>query len=52
MSGAIVDSYMYLSTKIGIDSLDVFLENAFYGRTDANDRDLRHGISSDTVEQS
>ncbi len=48
-----VDSY--LSTKFGIDLLDGFWENAFYGRTDGR-TDAgrpRHGISSaDTVKQS
>ncbi len=44
-----VDSY--LSTKFGINLLDRFWENAFYGRTD--DQRPRHGISSaDTVKQS
>ncbi len=31
LSGNTVDSY--LSTKIGVNSLDGFWENAFYGRT-------------------
>ncbi len=39
-SGDMVDSY--LATKIGINSLDGFWENAFYGRTD--DWRPRHGI--------
>ncbi len=44
-----VDSY--LSTKFGINLLDSFWENAFYGRMD--DGRPRHGISSaDTVKQS
>ncbi len=56
-----VDSY--LSTKFGINLLDGFWENAFYGRTDGRTMDddgrrtdhgrPRHGISSaDTVKQS
>ncbi len=45
-----VDSYP--SAKIGINLLDVFLENACYGRADADDKHLCHGISSDTVKQS
>ncbi len=39
-----VDSYMYISTKIGINSFDGFWENEFYERTD--DGRPRHGISS------
>ncbi len=40
----------YLSTNLGINLLDGFWENAFYGRTDGRPR---HGISSaDTVKQS
>ena len=43
-----VDSY--LSTKIGVNSLNGFWENAFYGQMDGR---RRHGISSaDTVKQS
>ncbi len=39
----------YLSTKFGINLLDGFLENGFYGWTDGRPR---HGISSgDTVQQ-
>ncbi len=49
-----VDSY--LSTKFGINLLDGFWENAFYGRMDGRTTDNgrpRHGISSaDTVKQS
>ncbi len=49
-----VDSY--LSTNFGINLLDGFWENAFYGRTDdgrTDDGRPRHGISSaDTVKQS
>ncbi len=51
-----VDSY--LSTKFGINLLDGFWENAFYGRTPDDGRTTddgrpRHGISSaDTVKQS
>ncbi len=53
-----VDSY--LSTKFGINFLDRFWKNAFYGRTDdgrmdgrTDDGRARHGISSaDTVKQS
>ena len=39
-----VDSY--LSTKIGVNSLDGFSENVFYGWTDDGRPDFRHGISS------
>ncbi len=42
-----VDSY--LSTKFGINLLDGFWENVFYGRTDGRRTDdgrPRHGISS------
>ncbi len=47
----------YLSTNIGVNSLDGFWENVFYGRTDGrtdnDDGRLRHGITSaDTVKQS
>ncbi len=50
-----VDSH--LSTKFGINSLDGFWENMFYGRnTDGrmtDDGRLHHGIrSADTVKQS
>ncbi len=56
-----VDSY--LSTKFGINLLDGFWENAFYGRRTTDDGRTtdgrtddgrpRHGISSaDTVKQS
>ena len=34
----------YLSTKFGVNLIDCFWENVFYGRTD--DGRLRHGISS------
>ncbi len=46
-----VDSY--LSTKFGINVLDGFWENAFYGRRTPDDGRPRQGISSaDTVKQS
>ena len=47
-SGDVEDSNV--STKSGVNSLDGFWENAFYGRTDGRPR---HRISStETVEQS
>ncbi len=39
----------YFSTKFGINLLDGFWENGFYGRTMDNGR-LRHGISSADTE--
>ncbi len=44
---------MDLSTKIGINWLDGFWENAFYGRTTTDNERPRHSISSaDIVKQS